>query len=100
MLLNIAEVPKLVPTILSILVSVALALDNVYHYGDNWRSFRQTLEALKQERIFFETGIDPYQDPQTAFPLFVEKCEEVIRGEGKSYFEKYQAKKHDASTHT
>jgi len=98
-LLNIAEIPKWVPTILSVLVSVALALDNVYHYGDNWRSFRQTLEALKQERIFFETGIDPYADTRTAFPLFVEKCEEIMRGEGTSYFERHQAKKHDTSTH-
>ena len=28
-------------------VSVALALESVYHYGDNWRSFRQALEALR-----------------------------------------------------
>src|SRR5258707_3298949 len=98
-LLNIAEIPKWVPTILSVLVSVALALDNVYHYGDNWRSFRQTLEALKQERIFFRTGIDPYADTRTAFQLFVEKCEEIMRGEGTSYFERHQAKKHDTSTH-
>src|SRR6266699_3191190 len=99
-LLNLPEVSKLVPTILSVLVSVALALDNVYHYGDNWRSFRQTLEALKQERVFFETGIGPYVESQTAFPLFVEKCEEIMRGEGTSYFERHQAKKHDTSTHS
>ena len=99
-LLNVAETPKWVPTILSVLVSVALALDNVYHYGDNWRSFRQTLEALKQERVFFETGIGSYVESQTAFPLFVEKCEEIMRGEGTSYFERHQAKKHNISTHS
>src|SRR5947209_7417894 len=71
-LLNIADVPKAVPTILSVLVSVALALESVYHYGDNWRTFRQALEALKEERVLFDAGVEPYTDPQTAFPLFVE----------------------------
>lgn len=96
-LLNIDQVPKLVPTVLSVLVSVALALDNVFHFGENWRSFRQTLEALKQERVYFEVGIGSYADTQTAFPLFVQTCEEIIQTEGKSYFERYKPKKHDAS---
>ncbi len=95
-LLNIPNVPKLVPTILSVLVSVALALDNVYHFGDNWRSFRQTLEELKVERVYFEAGISPYADAQAAFQLFVEKCEAIMRAEGKSYFEQYKSKKQDA----
>src|SRR5437016_4640651 len=77
-LLNITEISKVVPTILSVLVSIALALDNVFHFGENWRSFRQTLEALKLERIYFEAGISPYTDPQTAFPLFVQTCEEIF----------------------
>ena len=86
------------PTILSVLVSVALALDNVFHFGENWRSFRQTLEALKQERVYFETGIGSYADTQTAFPLFVQTCEEIMQAEGKSYFERDKSKKHNAGT--
>lgn len=85
-LLNIPGVPKLVPTILSLLVSAALAIEGVYHYGDNWRSFRQTLEALKAEQVLFESEIEPYADPQTAFPLFVERCEGIMRIEGTAYF--------------
>jgi hypothetical protein len=97
-LLNIAEVPKWVPTILSVLVSVALALENVYHYGENWRSFRQALEALKVQRVLFEASVDPYVDPQTAFPLFVERCEDIMQTEGKSYYERYQSKKQEATS--
>ncbi len=96
-LLNIADVPKLAPTILSVLVSVALALESVYHYGNNWRSFRQALETLKEERVLFEAGVDPYADPQTAFPLFVERCEDIMRTEGKSYFEQHKSKKQEAN---
>ena len=98
-LLNLTEVPKLVPTILSVLVSVALALDNVFHFGENWRIFRQTLEALKQERVYFEAGVEPYTDAQTAFPLFVQTCEEIMQAEGKSYFERHKAKKPDGNAH-
>ena len=96
-LLNISGVPKWVPTLLSVLVSVALALESVYHYGDNWRSFRQALEALKEERVLFEAGVDPYANPQTAFPLFVERCEDIMRIEGKSYFEWHKTKKQGAN---
>ncbi len=97
-LLNISEVPKVVPTILSVLVSVALALENVYQYGDNWRSFRQALEALKVERVLFEASVDPYMDQHTAFPLFVERCEEIMQIEGKSYFERFKSKKQEATS--
>jgi Protein of unknown function (DUF4231) len=65
----------------------------VYHYGDNWRSFRRALEVLKEERVLFEAGVDPYANPQTAFPLFVERCEDIMRTEGKSYFEWHKTKK-------
>jgi Protein of unknown function (DUF4231) len=94
-LLNIVEIPKWVPTLLSVLVSVALTLDNVYHFGDNWRSFRQTLEALKRERILFETKSGSYEESETAFRLFVQRCEEIMQAEGKNYFERQKARKPD-----
>lgn len=97
-LLNIADVPKVVPTILSVLVSVALALESVYHYGDNWRTFRRALEALKEERVLFDAGIEPYTDSQTAFPLFVQRCEDIMRTEGKSYWEQYKSKRQEANS--
>jgi hypothetical protein len=87
-LLNIPAIPKWLPTVISVLVSAALALDNALHFGDNWRSFRQTLEILKRERAYFDAGIEPYTDAQTAFPLFVQRCEEAMGKEGESYFEK------------
>src|SRR5687767_1540821 len=49
-ILNIPAVSPVFPTILSGLIAAAAALENVFHYGDNWRNYRQTLEALKRER--------------------------------------------------
>jgi len=86
-LLSIPEIPKWLPIIISLLVSGALVLDNTLHFGDNWQSFRQTLEALKRERVYYENGLEPYSNSQSAFPLFIQRCEEIMGLEEKSYFE-------------
>jgi hypothetical protein len=89
-LLNI-PISRWVSTVISILVSIALALDNVFHFGDNWQSFRQALEALRRERVYFENEIKPYVDSQTAFSLFVQRCEGIMNVEGKGYFERHRS---------
>jgi len=85
-ILNIAEVPKVVPTILSGLVAAAAAVENVYHFGDNWRNFRQTLEALKREKALFDAGGGPYKNHDTAFARFIERVEGLIAEETTRYF--------------
>lgn len=91
-LLNIPEVPKWVPTILSGLVAAATAIENVYHFGDNWRNFRQTLEMLKRERALFDAGVGPYKDPRVAFDRFVKTVEDLIAIETARYFPKEDQK--------
>ncbi|HYN90229.1 MAG TPA: DUF4231 domain-containing protein [Ardenticatenaceae bacterium] len=85
-ILNIAQVPQLVPTILSALVAGAAALENVYRFGDNWRNFRQTLEGLKREKVMYDAGAGPYRETDNAFALFVERVESLISEETKVYF--------------
>jgi hypothetical protein len=85
-LLSIAEVPKLIPTILSGLIAAAAALESVYHYGDNWRNYRQTLEALKREKALFSARAGSYKDLPNAFGLFVERVESLLSEETMRYF--------------
>jgi hypothetical protein len=85
-ILNIPEVPKLIATILSGLIAGAAALENVYRFGENWRTFRQTLEALKRERVLFETGAGAYRKSENSFYLFVERVESLIGEETERYF--------------
>ena len=85
-LLSIAEVPKLIPTILSGLIAAAAALESVYHYGDNWRNYRQTLEALKREKALFSARAGSYKDLPNAFSLFVERVESLLSEETMRYF--------------
>jgi hypothetical protein len=88
-LLNLPQVPVLIVTILSLLVSIVIALDSIFHYGDNWKVFRQTTESLKRERILFDNQLDPYDDldAEKNFAKFVIRCEEITNLEGKQYFE-------------
>lgn len=92
-LLNISDVPKLLPAILSVMVSIAIILDNTFHFGDNWHNFRRTSEALKLERVLYDAGIEPYADVQTAFTNFVKACEDIMSGERRTYFESNKQKK-------
>jgi hypothetical protein len=86
-LLNISQIPGFVPTVISFMISIAIALDNIFHFGDNWKAFRQAGEALKQERIFFDNRLDHYSDPNTALSVFIKRCEAIMSSEGKYYFE-------------
>jgi len=68
---------------LSLVVSLAVALDSVYHYGDQWKNYRSTEQFLSREKFLFQTGEGPYKDmePEKAFVLLVERCEAQIAAE-------------------
>jgi Protein of unknown function (DUF4231) len=85
-LLAIPAVPPVIPTILSGLVAGATALENVFHYGDNWRNYRQTLEGLKRERALFDARAGSYDDPKKAFTRFVERVEALVSEETMRFF--------------
>jgi ABC-type multidrug transport system fused ATPase/permease subunit len=93
-LLTIPEIPKWFAIIISLLVSVALVLDHTLHFGDNWQSFRQTLEALKRERVYYENGLEPYSNSQSTLLLFIQRCEELMGQEKESYFEMHKQKEY------
>ena len=86
-LLGITSVPKVAPTLLSLLVAIATAIENVFHFGENWRSFRYVSETLKRERFLFEVGAGPYKSSKTALLRFVENCESVINAEVKRFMD-------------
>ncbi len=85
-ILSIPEIPKPIPIILSGLVAISAAMENLFRFGDNWRNFRLTLEALKREKVLFDIGAGPYQEQENAFPTFVERVEALLSEEVKGYF--------------
>lgn len=73
----------IVITVLSLGVSISVALDGVYHFGDQWKNYRSTEQFLSRETVLFQTGEGPYRNiaSDDAFLLFVERCEGQIASE-------------------
>ncbi len=88
LLLGIPDIPKWVPAIISAMVAVLAATENVYQFGDNWRNFRQASESLKRERALFDAEAGPYRISKDPFRRFVERCEDVIAAETGQYFQR------------
>jgi hypothetical protein len=63
---------------ISLSVAIAAAIENIYKYGDNWRSYRQAAEELKQEKSLYDARAGRYSTPAKPFTSFVERCEEIM----------------------
>jgi uncharacterized protein DUF4231 len=96
--LIVTDIPKIIPTILSALVSIGIAVENLFHFGDNWRIFRQTLEGLRQEQVLYDNHVGPYVDALDPFKLFVERTMTIMNSETTIYFEINKQKDQDSKT--
>jgi len=105
-LINIPDVSKLFPTILSAMVTVAMVLESVNHYGQNWRNSRLTSEALKAEKSLYEAHAGRYMKIEHPFEMFVERCENIIGDDVRSFetileeVEQTKSSKNNALTET
>lgn len=83
---------------LSLVVAISAALESFFRYGERWRIFRRTAEALKgQAWLFFElTGPYQAQDHLTAFPAFAARIEALIGHDVDAFIAQAQAA-HQAS---
>ena len=50
-------------------------------YYDKWKFYRKNSEILLREKYFYLTKMPPY-DKEDAFPLIVEKVEEILADDG------------------
>lgn len=88
-LVTIPNTATWLTAVLGLLVSAMTAVEAIYHYGDNWRAFRQAAEQLKRERVYYDAGVGRYAaDPATAFNTFVEHCEDIMAQESSTFFKR------------
>lgn len=76
------------PAVLSGFVAIGTAIENVYHYGVNWRAYKNALEGLRRERVLFEAKAGAYLRSNNPYRLFIERCEDVISEETGGFFER------------
>jgi uncharacterized lipoprotein NlpE involved in copper resistance len=67
-----------VTVFVSLAVAMATAVESLYTFGDNWRSYRSAAEDLHQEKSLYDVKAGRYANNAQAFMRFVERCEEII----------------------
>jgi len=70
-------------TVISLLVVIAVSLESVFHYREQWKNYRSTEQILGHEKFLFRSRVGRYQGlaDQDAFKLFVERIEESVAAE-------------------
>jgi hypothetical protein len=74
---------RILLTIVSLLVVVAVSLESVLHYREQWKNYRSTEQFLGHERFLYESSVGPYRDLSVsdAFQLLVQRSEDAIAAE-------------------
>jgi hypothetical protein len=67
-------------TVISLLVVIAVSLESVFHYREQWKNYRSTEQLLGHEEFLFRSRVGRYAELSDgrAFQLFVERVEEAI----------------------
>ena len=66
----------------SLLVATSAAVEEFFHYGERWRHYRQTVEALKNEGWQFLQLSGPYRRHEShaqAYRAFAARVEDISR---------------------
>jgi hypothetical protein len=67
-------------TFISMIVAIDVALEGVFHFREQWRTFRTTEQMLAHERTIFRTRAGTYHglSDEDAFALLVDRVESII----------------------
>lgn len=78
---------KTLTFIVSLVVALSAAVEEFFHYGERWRHYRRTVEALKSEGWQFFQLSGPYvgQTHVQVYPAFAARVEELSREEVETY---------------
>lgn len=68
----------LVTVFISLAVAMATAVESLYTYGENWRSYRSAAEDMRHEKSLYDVKAGRYSNNNQAFIRFVERCEDII----------------------
>jgi hypothetical protein len=75
-----AQVVRWITFGVSLLVAMAIATEEFFHFGDRWRHYRQTAELLKEEgwEFFQRTGDYRNRTHAECFPTFARRVERLV----------------------
>lgn len=82
-LINIREVASIWPTMLSLLVTVLVTIEGIFHFREHWKNYDLIKSFLRQESCLYQAKAGPYRKlkEEEAFVLLVERVEDAIAKE-------------------
>ena len=86
-LVNIPNLNKIYPTIVSLVVVVVVALESVFHFRKNWRNYDLISSVLREEEMLHSTKAGYYSPKEVGggddeiFRIFVKRVEDAIANE-------------------
>lgn len=94
-----ADLVKTLTVIVSLVVALSAAVEEFFHYGERWRHYRRTVEALKSEGWQFFQLSGPYANMThvLAYPAFAARVEEWSREEVETYMTQVAKDKKEAN---
>jgi Protein of unknown function (DUF4231) len=77
------HVMKAIVTVISLMVVIAVSLESVFHYREQWKNYRSTEQLLGRECFEFLSRVGAYKGlaDDEAFRLLVERAESAISSE-------------------
>jgi hypothetical protein len=81
---------------LSLVVALSAALDGFYRFGDRWRNYRRTAEALKSRGWLFLQLAGPYAEfgsHEEAYTTFAADVEAVLQEDVQNYVTRVAAER-------
>lgn len=83
--------------VVSLTVAAAAAVENVFKFGESWRTFRSAAESLRREKSLYDVEAGPYRRAKNPFLLFTERCEEIIAQQNGQWLARYEQQNSQAS---
>ena len=90
-IINLDKFDQRVPTVLSLIVTILVSMEKLFHFREHWRNYDEMAAFLRSEQLQFQTRAGEYkerdQDSDKAFDLFVTRIEQAISNERKDTIE-------------
>lgn len=82
-LINLKEIPSIWPTLLSLLVTILVTIEGIFHFREHWKNYDLMKSFLRQEACLFQAKAGPYRKlkSEDAFVVLVERVEDAIAKE-------------------
>ena len=96
------DIPKIAPTLLSLLVTILVSIEGIFHLREHWRSYDLMKSFLRQEACLFQAKGGAYRNKAAddAFILLVERVEDGIAKERAQTIEMRTARNSDQGSST